>query len=80
LYLYRVNDEVMKLLARGGYLEDIGNQNIFPARSRAVGFIYPKLDSDICRKCGGLIFTECRATLPNGEPREPVRPSVAVSG
>ena len=49
LYLYRVNDEVMKLLARGGYLDDIGKENIFPVKSRAVGFIYPKLDTEICR-------------------------------
>ena len=80
LCLYRVNDEVMKLLVRGGYLEDIGNENIFPARSRAVGFIYPKLDSEICRKCSGQIFTECKATLPSGEPREPIQPAVAAAG
>ena len=80
LYLYRVNDEVVKLLARGGYLEDIGNENIFPARSRAVGFIYPKLDSEICRKCGDQIFNECKAALPSGEPRERVQPAVAASG
>ena len=44
LTFYRVNDDVMKLLTRGGYLDDIGKDNIFPARSRAVGFIYPNLD------------------------------------
>jgi SulP family sulfate permease len=69
LYLYHVNDDVMGLLTRGGYLHDIGADNIFPPQSRAVGFIYPKLDTDICRKCDRQIFRECKTTLPNGEPR-----------
>ena len=79
LYLYRVNAEVMKLLERGGYLNDIGKDNIFPVRSRAVGFIYPKLDVEICRGCRRQIFRECKTALPNGEPREPPRAVAAVS-
>ena len=79
LYLYRVNDDVMKLLTRGGYLEDIGKDNIFPARSRAVGFIYPNLDVETCRTCPRQIFRECKAALPNGEPREPLRPIAVAS-
>jgi SulP family sulfate permease len=78
LYLYRVNDDVMKLLTRGGYLDDIGKDNIFPARSRAVGFIYPNLDVETCRTCPRQIFRECKTALPNGEPREPLR-SIAVA-
>jgi len=73
LYLYRVNDEVMRVLTRGGYLDDIGKENIFPVRARAVGFIYPKLDTEICRGCTRQIFTECKTTLPNGELRETSR-------
>ena len=69
LYLYRVNDEVMRLLTRGGYLEDIGKDNIFPVKSRAVGFIYQKLDSEICRRCQARIFRECKPSLPSGEAR-----------
>ncbi|MGZ5261725.1 MAG: SulP family inorganic anion transporter, partial [Burkholderiales bacterium] len=79
LYLYRVNDDVMKLLTRGGYLDDIGKDNIFPARSRAVGFIYPNLDVETCRTCPRQIFRECRTALPNGEPREPLRPIAVAS-
>ena len=73
LYLDRVNDDVMKVLARGGYLDVIGKENIFPVRARAVGFIYPKLDAEICRGCTRQIFAECKTTLPNGELREPPR-------
>ena len=80
LYLYRVNDEVLKLLERGRYLEDIGKDNIFPVKARAVGFIYPNIDTEICRACPVQIFRECKTSLPNGEPREPLRvPVPAVS-
>jgi SulP family sulfate permease len=78
LYLYRVNDEVMRVLARGGYLDVIGKENIFPVRARAVGFIYPKLDTEICRGCTRQIFAECKTTLPNGELREPPRIAAAA--
>ena len=77
LYLYRVNDDVMRLLTRGGYLNDIGKENIFPVKSRAVGFIYPRLDSEICRTCERQIFRECKNALPNGEPR--ARPAEAAA-
>jgi len=81
LYLYHVNDDVMGLLSRGGYLDDIGMDNIYPAQSRAVGFIYPKLDSEICRNCDRQIFRECKTTLPNGEPRQqqPLAPTAAAA-
>jgi SulP family sulfate permease len=79
LYLYRVNDDVMKLLERGGYMEDIGKDNIFPARARAVGFIYPNLDVETCRTCPRQIFRECKTSLPNGEPRESLRPIALAS-
>jgi SulP family sulfate permease len=78
LYLYRINDEVRRVLVRGGYLDDIGKQNIFPVKARAVGFIYPKLDAEICRTCTRQIFTECKTTLPNGELREQPRAAAAA--
>ena len=79
LYLYRVNSEVMALLSKGGYLNDIGKDNIFPLKSRAVGFIYPKLDAEICRRCERQIFRECKTSLPNGEARAPVASVVPIT-
>jgi SulP family sulfate permease len=70
----------MRVLTRGGYLDDIGKENIFPVRARAVGFIYPKLDAEICRGCTRQIFTECKTTLPNGELRETSRSVAAQPG
>jgi SulP family sulfate permease len=79
LYFYRANEEVMRLLTRGGYLTEIGKENIFPMRSRAVGFIYPTLDNEICRTCPAQIFSECKTALPSGERREMPRSAVGAT-
>jgi SulP family sulfate permease len=68
LYFYRMKDTVREALARGGYLEEIGERNLFPVKSRPVVEIYPRLDPEICRSCKVRIFRECHVTLPNGEP------------
>ncbi len=68
LYFYRLKDEARQLLARGGYFDEIGEDNVFPVKSRPVSQIYFKLDSEICRNCRARIFRECWVTLPNGEP------------
>jgi SulP family sulfate permease len=69
----------MRLLTRGGYLAEIGKENIFPMRSRAVGFIYPTLDNEICRTCPAQIFSECKTALPSGERREMPRSAVGAT-
>lgn len=71
LYFYRLKDAPRALLEKGGYMKDIGWENVFPVKTRAIASIYPKLDSEICRNCKALIFQECRIALPNGEPRVP---------
>jgi SulP family sulfate permease len=71
LYFYRMKDAVRELLARSGYLRKIGEENIFPVKSRPIAAIYKRLDSEICRRCTARIFRECHESLPNGEPRRP---------
>jgi SulP family sulfate permease len=71
LYFYRLKDAVRAALAGGGYLPDIGEDNLFPVKSRPVAAIYDRLDPKICRRCTARIFHECHASLPNGEPRPP---------
>ncbi len=68
LYFYRMKDAVQELLARSGHLGEIGEENLFPVKSRPVADIYRKLDSQICRSCRARIFRECHIALPNGEP------------
>jgi len=72
LYFYRLKDAPRALLEKGGYMKDIGWENVFPVKTRAVGAIYPRLDPGICRHCRARIFQECRVALPNGEPLKPL--------
>ena len=74
LYFYRLKDAPRALLVKGGYMEDVGRENIFPVKTRAIAAIYPKLDSEICRHCRCRIFHECNVSLPNGEPVKPLEP------
>lgn len=69
LYFYRLQDKISELFARGNYLDDIGEDNIFPTKSRPIDSVYSKLDSEICRNCEARIFSQCDIRLPNGEPR-----------
>jgi SulP family sulfate permease len=72
LYFYRLKDEVVELLRRGGYMSDLGNENMFPVKSGAIATIYPKLDTAICKDCKLRIFRECRERLPDGSPRRDI--------
>ena len=69
LYFYRMKDEARQILERAGYAAEIGEENMFPVKVRAVNAIYRRLDSEICRNCSARIFRECHVALPNGEPR-----------
>lgn len=71
LYFYRLKDEVLQLLERGGHLDRIGRDHLFEVRSGPVAAIYPKLDNALCRDCTLRIFRECRERLPDGSPRPP---------
>jgi SulP family sulfate permease len=71
LYFYRLKDEVRSLLDRGGYTVQLGTENFYPVKQLPIAAIYPKLDTDVCRKCDRRIFGECQGFLPNGEAREP---------
>ena len=79
LYFYFMKDAVYDLLERGGYLKDIGKENIFGPKDDVIGTIYKRLDSDICRTSTARIFSQCHVALPNGElrPNEDVaRPAI----
>ena len=69
LYFYRIKDEVVRLLKRGGYLDDIGGDSFFQVKRNVIAEIYPKLDNATCRECRLQIFRECRNALPDGTPR-----------
>ena len=71
LYFYRMKDSLVQTLKRGSFMDDVGAENLFPAKSRPIEAIYPKLDNATCRNCSVRAFGVCQQRLPNGE----VRPS-----
>lgn len=70
LYFYRMQNSVRDLLIKGNYMRDIGEENLFPAKTHPIDTIYPGLDSEICRNCQARIFAPCNISLPNGELRK----------
>jgi len=69
LYVYRLKDSVNELLHKGKYMEEIGEENLFAAKTHPIDTVYAKLDSEVCRNCTARIFKQCHIALPNGEPR-----------
>jgi SulP family sulfate permease len=69
LYLCKLKPRVAELLARGGFLELIGRDNVFDTKDEAIRAIYARLDSERCRVCTARIFSECQVLLPDGSPR-----------
>lgn len=70
LYFHRLQPAVVQMLAKGGYLKDIGEENLYPMGPRVIDAIYPRLDSDVCRTCPTRVFSQCSVALPNGKPRD----------
>ena len=65
LYLIRPKPGVCKPLYDGGYIEEIGKENVFGGKTATIAAIVPKLDPEICRTCAARIFREC-AQRPGG--------------
>ncbi|HEY6095254.1 MAG TPA: SulP family inorganic anion transporter [Gallionellaceae bacterium] len=70
LYLKGVKEGVSEVLHKGGYVADIGEENLFKSKTIAIAKIYSSLDENICRDCTARIFRECQNQLPNGEARK----------
>ncbi len=71
LYFYRMKESVAETLRKGGFMEDIGEENLFPTKSRPAEVIYSRLDSEVCKSCETKLFAPCRKALPNGEVIQP---------
>ncbi|MGC2520212.1 MAG: SulP family inorganic anion transporter [Burkholderiales bacterium] len=68
LYFYSLREPVEELLESGGYLADIGRENIFRGKHEAIGSVFARLDRSICATCRARIFDECRG-LPEPSDR-----------
>ena len=67
LYLYSLRKPVEELLERGGYMVEIGRENVFRGKREAIGGVFTRLDRSICATCRARIFDEC-ASVP--KPKE----------
>ena len=61
VYFHQVKEGPMAILRRGGYAEEIGDENFFTSKAEAIGHIFERLDRNICVRCDKRIFNECRA-------------------
>jgi SulP family sulfate permease len=59
LYLIRAKPQVRETLAEGGYLDDIGAENLFESKTAAIAHIYARVEAAACRSCQHRIFREC---------------------
>ena len=69
IYFHQVKDGPMEILRRGGYRDEIGEENFFLSKAEAIAEVFARLDRGICLRCDARIFNECRA-LPRLEEGE----------
>jgi SulP family sulfate permease len=64
MYIYQLKDSAMKVLNRGGYIDELNPANIFDSKEEAISTIFSRLDKDICATCENRIFVECGSATP----------------
>lgn len=60
LYLLNPKEAVLHQLERGGYIDQIGRQNMFQSKTQALRTVYAKLSHRRCDECDKNVFIECR--------------------
>ncbi len=62
LFFYQMKEGVCGPLRRGGYIKEVGDENMYESKTEAIGEIFEEyLDRDICMRCDKRIFKECAA-------------------
>jgi sulfate permease, SulP family len=59
LYLFRIKPGVYKFLKRGGYLAEIGEENVFESKGTGLKTVVGQMDEDRCATCTAKVFAEC---------------------
>jgi len=59
LYLIRLKPSVRETLTKGGYMEHIGEENVFWGKTEAIAWATSRFDPEVCRTCKARIFHEC---------------------
>ena len=60
VYLHGVKEQPLRTLIRGGYMAEIGEENLFETKTEAITQIFSRLDKNICTTCEKRIFLECQ--------------------
>ncbi len=63
-YLSSIRIGAREFLKKGGYLNEIGEENIFETKHKAIQEIYQRLDRSICDSCSVKIYKECVKETP----------------
>lgn len=63
LYFYGVRTGLCDMLRKGQHIDDIGQENIFHSKAKALQAIHARLDTNVCANCKNRVFRECRANL-----------------
>ncbi len=61
LYMSHLQDSAVKILSRGGYLDEIGPQNLFDNKAAAIAAVFERLDRNVCAHCDKRVFKECQS-------------------
>ncbi len=64
LYLVGVKEPTLEMLRAGGYLQDIGEENVFESEARAIAQIDLRLDRNVCAACDARVFSVCSDPPP----------------
>jgi SulP family sulfate permease len=67
LSFYRMKDSVAETLRKGGFMQDIGEHNLYPAKSRPAESLFPLLDKSICASCPHRLFPSCQTVIRKTE-------------
>jgi SulP family sulfate permease len=63
LYLQGLRQPVEDVLRNGGFMGELGAENVFRTKRDAIAAIFAQLDRAVCARCSARIFEEC-ASLP----------------
>jgi SulP family sulfate permease len=67
LSFYRMKERVADNLRQGGFMKLIGEQNLYPAKSRPADALFPRLDKNICASCPHRLFQICQTDTRQAE-------------
>jgi SulP family sulfate permease len=64
LHFYSLRKPAEALLKSGGYLDEIGRENVYRGKFEAFAGVFERLDRSVCATCRARIFLECRSLPP----------------